>query len=112
MNYSKAYEVYNGLLVINEDFGNTTDGPFLTGGPSLPFGLNLPTNTFYVQTDMDGITLWRKYGNGTNDWLVHDNVTKVKNIDYDIFVPSQNRYNARKLSFNKELVIDGEVYIS
>lgn len=59
----KAFAVANGIT-INE----STDGPFITGGPSSPIGLDLPTSTFYLQTVSGGVLIWRKFGAGVNDW--------------------------------------------
>jgi hypothetical protein len=57
---SKAQEVENGFLVEN--------GPFYTGGSASPVGLDLPVDTFYLQTDPSGVLIWRKFGAGVNDW--------------------------------------------
>lgn len=62
---AKAFEADNGFRP-NE---NGTQGPFYTGGPASPVGLDLPVDTFYVQNQgTGGVVLWRKYGTGVNDW--------------------------------------------
>lgn len=65
MNINKADEVLHGLIT-NPD--ETTDGPFYTGGPSSPVGLDLPERTFYLQNISGGVLIWRKFGVGNNDW--------------------------------------------
>ena len=60
--YDRAQEVRDGILV--------EDGPFITGGPAEPTGLNLPKATIYIHTGADdGIEIWKKYGTGANDWV-------------------------------------------
>lgn len=62
LNEARAFEVENGFKV--------ADGPFVTGGAASPVGLNLPTNTLYMQTPTTGGTVfWRKYDTGVNDWI-------------------------------------------
>ena len=64
----KADEVQEGLIVNQDSNGDLIEGPFFTGGPSSPVGLDLPVSTFYVQNDVSGIKTWKKFGAGVNDW--------------------------------------------
>lgn len=64
----KAFEVNEGILVNLENAGTFSEGPFLTGGTISPVGLNLPEKTIYLQNTAAGIIIWRKFGNGVNDW--------------------------------------------
>jgi len=63
LDISKAYSVENGVI-IDEDNG----GPFYSGGTASPIGLDLPTQTFYVQPTAGGPIIWRKFSTGVNDW--------------------------------------------
>lgn len=63
MNIDRAFEIEHGLKI--ED-----DGPFITGGPSSPVGLNLPTLTMYIQNTASGIIIWEKFNTGINDWRI------------------------------------------
>ena len=63
MDINKAYSVDNGVIIDEEN-----GGPFYTGGTASPVGLDLPTQTFYVQPTAGGPILWRKFGVGVNDW--------------------------------------------
>lgn len=66
INQNKSFSMQNGFKPLDE----TIEGPFYTGGPSSPVGLNLPTDSFYVQNQgVGGVVLWRKYGAGANDWI-------------------------------------------
>lgn len=65
MDINRAFEILNGLAV-NPD--EVTDGPFYTGGPMSPIGLDLPERTFYIQNISGGVIIWRKFGTGVNDW--------------------------------------------
>jgi len=65
MDIDKAFEITNGV-VTNPD--TNTEGPFYTGGPSDPTGLDLPERTFYLQNSAGGVVIWRKFGAGVNDW--------------------------------------------
>lgn len=60
MDISKALEAEEGFLV--------EDGPFYTGGTASPIGLDLPTNTLYLQDTASGVLIFRKFGAGVNDW--------------------------------------------
>lgn len=65
INVSKVFEADNGFRP--NDGG--TQGPFYTGGPTSPVGLDLPVDTFYVQNQgTGGVVVWRKYDTGVNDW--------------------------------------------
>ena len=61
--YDKALSIDNGLIVDEEN-----SGPFLTGGVASPIGLDLPTETIYLQPTSGGTEIWRKFGVGVNDW--------------------------------------------
>lgn len=65
---NKAHEVTDGLIVNDENNGDLIEGPFYTGGPSSPVGLDLPAKTFYVQNTASGTTIWKKFNTGVNDW--------------------------------------------
>lgn len=66
MDINRAFEVLNGLDISPSE---GVDGPFYTGGPMSPVGLNLPTRTFYVQNDPSNkVKVWLKFGAGVNDW--------------------------------------------
>jgi hypothetical protein len=70
MNIDRAHENDQGFLV--------TDGPFFTGGPSSPVGLDLPEGQiFYVQSVAGGFVLWDKVGPLTTDWRVKEFVAKA-----------------------------------
>lgn len=107
----KAFEVTSGLIVNDRADGNTVEGPFYTGGPSTPIGLNLPETSIYVQTKADGIIVWRKFGNGINDWAVHDGLLRTDPVDNDINIPEGSVYQIFNREINCELYVDGEVYI-
>lgn len=68
----KAFAVSNGLR-INESL----DGPFITGGPLSPIGLDLLIGTIYFQPKGNGFDLWQKFGAGVNDWEVKEFVAKA-----------------------------------
>lgn len=61
-------EVENGVTVVAQDSGDI--GPFYTGGPSSPVGLDLSVNTFYVQNTGSRCIVWQKFGAGVNDWVI------------------------------------------
>lgn len=73
---SKAFEVPEGLLLTDE---NGTEGPFITGGPLSPSGLDLPTNTIYLQNTSIGNILWIKFGAGSTDWIKY----KASDVSFD-----------------------------
>ena len=106
---NKAHEVSDGLLVYEKSSGNTIEGPLYTGGPSVPLGLNLPENTFYVQNRSDGNLIWRKFGNGVNDWAVQENLYRTGAVAYDVYVPVDNVHIAHNEVFEGEIFIDGEI---
>lgn len=68
INSSRSLEVENGMTVTEEN--STVEGPFYTGGPSSPVGLDLSQNTFYVQNTGDRVIVWQKFGAGVNDWVI------------------------------------------
>lgn len=68
---NKAHDVDHGLLINDPNSGNNVEGPFITGGPNSPVGLNLPEKTMYVQNTASGIIVWEKYSNGVNDWKIY-----------------------------------------
>lgn len=111
INKDRSFEANNGFLVISEEGGNAQEGPFYTGGPSIPIGFNLPKNTLYVQTDDSGFIIWEKYGEGNDDWTVHDDVLRTTDIDYGVKVPLGSVLRTHSRNFNNELWVDGEVYI-
>lgn len=67
-NINKAFEVDFG--VVSSPDGDT-DGPFYTGGPSSPVGLDLPERTIYTQNLAAGCRIWQKFGAGVNDWRLY-----------------------------------------
>lgn len=75
----RAFEITDGVVVSDDSSGNFIEGPFYTGGPSSPVGLNLPENTFYTQNTASGCVLWQKFGSGVNDWVVYSS----KDVSFD-----------------------------
>lgn len=65
MDINRAHEVTNGVIT-NPD--ENTDGPFYTGGPLSPVGLDLPERTLYVQNAAGGVLIWRKFGTLASEW--------------------------------------------
>lgn len=63
MDVNKAFSAENGVI-IDEQNG----GPFYTGGAASPVGLDLPTGTFYLQSTVSGVLIWRKFGALVTDW--------------------------------------------
>lgn len=106
-----SFEVEHGLDVYDPNDGNQISGPFYTGGPSEPLGLNLPEESIYVQNKVDGIVLWRKFGNSVNDWAVHDDLKRTDPINHDVNVPAENILQLFNREINGELYVDGEVYV-
>lgn len=77
MDVDKAFEALNGFDVKTDE---DTDGPFYTGGPSDPTGLDLPVRTFYVQNEASTpVKIWLKFNTGVNDWRQLDAI----DIPYD-----------------------------
>lgn len=64
INSARALETQNGLRVTDEGI----EGPFITGGPTSPVGLNLIVDTIYFQNTVSGVLIWKKFGAGVNDW--------------------------------------------
>lgn len=67
-NKDRADEIQEGLIINQDDNGDLVEGPFYTGGPTSPIGLDLPTNTFYIQNEAAGISIWKKFGAGSANW--------------------------------------------
>lgn len=65
MEVDNAFEILNGLDIVPEV---GVEGPFITGGPSSPVGLDLPIRTLYLQNDTSGVKYFIKFGAGTGDW--------------------------------------------
>ena len=66
---NKAQEVTEGIIVNTVNNGDLIEGPFYTGGPSSPVGLDEPQRTFYVQNAPgEKVRLWLKFGATTSDW--------------------------------------------
>lgn len=65
---NKAFEAFDGVTIVQQNSGNVTEGPFITGDVSSPVGLDLPVNTIYFQNTSNGILIWRKFDTGVNDW--------------------------------------------
>ena len=107
MDIDKAFEVDFGVVV---NFDDNTEGPFYTGGPSNPFGLNLPDRTIYVQHDASGIIIWRKFGNNVNDWAIQDRILR-NTINEDLYIPADNTTLLNSITFDNCLYIDGEGYV-
>lgn len=87
INKDRAHEVDHGLIVNDTNLGNTIEGPFYTGGPSVPLGMNLPESSVYIQNKSDGLVIWRKFGNGINDWTIYDGSVRCDELNHDLFVP-------------------------
>jgi hypothetical protein len=111
INVDKAFEVNSGVVVNDESSGNTVEGPFFTGGPNIPLGLNLPEKTIYNQVKSDGIVVWRKFGNGINDWSIQDGELRRDTIDHDLYIPSNTTSVITSREINREVFVDGELYI-
>jgi len=69
---AKAFAVSSGLR-INESL----EGPFITGGPSSPVGLDLPIGTIYFQPIASGFELWEKRGALSSEWSLKQFVSKA-----------------------------------
>lgn len=82
---SESFEVENGIVVSSDD--GATIGPFYSGGPTSPVGMNLSQNTFYVQNLGNRCIVWQKFGASVNDWRVFPaqdisfDPTGLQNID-------------------------------
>ena len=87
INKDRAHEVDHGLIVNHTDLGNTIEGPFYTGGPSSPIGLNLPESSVYIQNKSDGLVIWRKFGNNIDDWTIYDGSVRCDDLVHDLTVP-------------------------
>ena len=110
INIEKSFEVTDGILVNEDSGGNYIEGPFYTGGPSIPKGLDLPKNTIYIQNKVDGIVIWRKFGNNVDDWAVHDGLLR-REFSHDLCIPMGNALIIPSSKIDGELYIDGEGYI-
>lgn len=64
-----AFEAENGVQVTENN--SSVLGPFYTGGPNSPVGLDLSVNTFYVQNTGDRVVLWQKFGPLVSNWRVY-----------------------------------------
>lgn len=111
LDVDKAFEVTSGLVVNDRANGNTVEGPFYTGGPNSPIGLNLPNRTIYTQTKDNGLIVWRKYGNEPEDWAVHDGLLRTEPENDDIRIPVGSVHQLFNKEINCELYVDGEVYV-
>lgn len=107
----KAQEVANGVIINDNNSGNTIEGPFYTGGPSEPLGLNLPVNTVWIQNKSDGILTWRKFGIGVNDWSIQESNLRREDVNHDYYIPSDTTTIVASRSFNEETFIDGELFV-
>jgi hypothetical protein len=67
----KAFAIPNGLRINEED-----GGPFITGGPPSPVGLDAPIGTIYFQTIANGFNLWEKFGPAVGNWQIKQFVAK------------------------------------
>lgn len=65
MDINRAFEVLNGVDISPEE---GVDGPFITGGPMSPIGLDIPIRSIYYQNDSAKVKIWLKFGIGVNDW--------------------------------------------
>lgn len=84
---AKAFEANSGFRPND----NGTAGPFYTGGPASPVGLDLPVDSFYVQNQgAGGVVFWRKYGTGVNDW--------TKTLANDFYQETVNEGNSTTTS--------------
>jgi hypothetical protein len=70
INFDKAYEVENGIIL-------SRDGAYLIGGNTDPTGSDAPVGTWYLRLDTK--TLWYKYDTGVNDWrqISADDITAL-----------------------------------
>ncbi len=108
---NRAHDIDHGLLINDPNSGNNLLGPFFTGGPNEPIGLNLPESTVYVQNKDDGILIWRKFGNDVSDWCIHDGLYRRGNYRHVFTIPAGNTFQYQSNVFDKELLIDGEGYV-
>lgn len=69
---SKAFAVQSGVLI-----NDSLSGPFITGGPGSPVGVDAPVGTVYLQPIASGFDLWEKQGAGPNQWGVKEFVAKA-----------------------------------
>jgi hypothetical protein len=104
----ELFEVENGFFVTDNE-GN--EGPILTGGANLPFGLNFPVNTFYIQTVGNDIKTWRKFGNDPQEWTEKEDLTSTDIIDYDLRIPSGTLKTYFGNELHGEVFVDGELYV-
>ena len=109
MDVNKAFEVINGVLVNENSAGNVIEGPFYTGGPNSPVGLNLPEKTVYVQNKIDGMLIWRKFGNGVNDWCIHDGLYRHDEHASIFVIPANNTYVAYQMKVGVKLNLHGRL---
>lgn len=111
INKEKSFEVEHGLDVYDPNNGNQISGPFYTGGPSEPYGLNLPEETIYVQNKSDGIVIWRKFGNGIDDWTVYDGSVRCDDLDHDLIVPINTVKLLAPRKVNECIKLDGRIRV-
>lgn len=95
MDITKAFEVENGLSVEEEN-----GGPFYTGGSSSPLGLDLPTRTIYVQNTSNGISIWKKFNTGVNDWRI----ISAQDVPFDVSSLTSNSADLTGLTQTQQVV--------
>ncbi len=104
---NKTFEVDNGVTI-----GAEGEGPFYTGGPSSPYGLDLPVRSLYNQVTTEGIRLWIKHDTRVNDWcvlsgstfsLLEDSITIPENMTLSRSCP--------EIKLNKQIDLKGNLYI-
>lgn len=110
---SDSFEVENGLQISSE-LGNVL-GPFITGGPNSPIGLDLSTNALYLQNDGTGIKIYEKFGLGVSDWK---QVAPTKSV-IDKIYPNDLTVDVDTVTFLHEpsfttgnLIVEGCVVVS
>lgn len=106
----KSHDVDNGIIVNINDNGDSIEGPFFTGGPDSPMGLDLPINTFYAQTTSTGVLNWRKFGSNDTDWLINENAFRTNNMADEVYVPANELVVLTCREYDNNLIIDGEAY--
>ena len=80
-----SQEVQGGIVVSD----GITEGPFYTGGPNSPVGLDLPTDTIYVQNTASGTLIWQKFGASTANWRLYPAIGSFFNNSTNAFTAVQ-----------------------
>ena len=109
INKEELLDIQNGFR-ITDDNGNDT-GPILTGGAVSPLGIDFPTDTLYVQNKTDGLAIWRKFGNGINDWTIYDGSVRCDELDHDLTIPTNTVKLLAPRKVNGCIKLDGRIKV-